>query len=390
MTAADRNDREIRPRVRREPADSGDGRPVLITGGAGFIGSNVADRLLGDRRDVIVFDNLSREGVERNLTSLRARHGDRLIVQIGDVRDRRALTRAVALAGEIYHFAAQVAVTTALLDPAEDFEINALGTLNLLEAMRGIEHSPTLLFTSTNKVYGPLGDIPVKRSGDRYVPRDRAIRSAGIGEDRPLEFHSPYGCSKGTADQYVLDYARSYGLPAAVFRMSCVYGPRQCGTEDQGWVAHFLMRALDGRPITLFGDGRQVRDILYVDDLVEACLIAQRKMGALSGTAFNIGGGPGNTTSLLELVDRIARLCRRRPEVSFEPWRIGDQRYYVSDITRFASSTGWAPKVSVEVGLGRLHAWLVGARGEPRTWPAIGTGGPLVEEAGVAAAEELA
>jgi CDP-paratose 2-epimerase len=342
-------------------AAAGDG-PVLITGGAGFVGCNVADRLLRAGRDVVVLDNLSRAGVERNLAWLRTTYGDRVRAVVADVRDRSAVAEAVRDAAAVFHFAAQVAVTTSLLDPVDDFEVNARGTLNVLEALRARRDPPPLLFTSTNKVYGDLADVAMTRAERRYVPADPAVAAYGVGEARPLDFHSPYGCSKGTADQYVLDYARSYGLPAVVFRMSCIYGPHQFGTEDQGWVAHFLIRAIEGRPIVLYGDGMQVRDILYVEDLVDAMLGVVARVDRLAGRAFNVGGGPANTTSLLELVGRIAALRGEAPAVAFDEWRTGDQRYYVSDVRALGAATGWAPRVGVAEGMERLHEWLVGTR----------------------------
>lgn len=335
--------------------------PVLITGGAGFIGTNLAARLLAGGQRVLVYDNLSRPGVERNLHWLRDMYGDRLQVEIADVRDRERVAAAVAQASQVFHLAAQVAVTTSLGDPREDFDINLGGTLNVLEAMRALEHPPSLLFTSTNKVYGALDDVALHARGQHYEPIDSALFEAGVDEARPLDFHSPYGCSKGGADQYVLDYARSYGLPAAVFRMSCIYGPHQCGNEDQGWVAHFLIRALRGEAITLYGDGRQVRDILYVEDLVDAFLACQARMRALAGRAFNMGGGPGNARSLLDVLREIALLTGRAPVVEHGPWRVGDQRYYVSDTRAFTAATGWEPAVAAEEGIARLHEWLVDA-----------------------------
>lgn len=333
-------------------------RPVLITGGAGFVGTNLADRLLGGGQPVLVFDNLSRPGVERNLDWLRARYPDRLRVEIADIRDAGRVREAVHRASRIYHFAAQVAVTTSLEDPRTDFEINLGGAFNLLEALRSAPNPPPLVYTSTNKVYGSLPDIAVRRRGDRYVPRDESVAARGIGERRPLDFHSPYGCSKGAADQYILDYARTYGLPTAVVRMSCIYGPHQCGTEDQGWVAHFLIQALQNRPITLYGDGLQVRDILYVEDLMDALIAIAGRMDRLRGEVFNIGGGPANTTSLLELVDLIGELHGRRPELYFAPWRTGDQKYYVSDTRKLSEALGWRPRFSVRDGVSAAYAWL--------------------------------
>jgi CDP-paratose 2-epimerase len=262
----------------------------------------------------------------------------------------------------VFHLAAQVAVTTSLVDPAADFEVNVRGTLNVLEAVRAQEQPPPLFFTSTNKVYGGMEDVPLRLAGRRYEPVDPALAARGFAEDRRLDFHSPYGCSKGAADQYVLDYARSYGLRTVVFRMSCIYGPHQFGTEDQGWVAHFLIQALAERPITLYGDGMQVRDVLYFDDLVRAFLLAEERIDELAGRAFNMGGGPGQTLSLLELVDSIAELHGERPEVCFESWRTGDQRYYVSDHRAFSRATGWRPHVSVKEGIGRLYNWLMESR----------------------------
>lgn len=337
---------------------SGPGRVALITGGAGFVATNVADHLLREGWRVRLFDNLSREGVEQNARWLASRHGDRVDLLVGDVRDAGAVTRAVAGASRVFHFAAQVAVTSSLADPIADFEVNARGTLNLLEAIRALEERPSLLFTSTNKVYGHLDDLPLRASGTRYEPEDPAVARGGISEARPLDFHSPYGCSKGTAEQYVLEYARTYGLRATVFRMSCIYGPHQFGTEDQGWVAHFVLQALRRCPLAIYGDGLQVRDVLFVEDLVRAMLLAHERIDEIHGRAFNIGGGPANTVSLVELIDLIGRVLGARPAYRLEPWRPADQRYYVSDITRFEQATGWHPHVAVAAGVERLAAWL--------------------------------
>src|SRR3954469_5155469 len=263
--------------------------PVLITGGAGFIGTNLAHRFLSAGQPVLIFDNLSRQGVEKNLDWLQKTHGALLDVDQADVRDPAALRKAVKQASKIFHFAAQVAVTTSLVDPIADFEINARGTLNLLEAVRLLENPPPLLFTSTNKVYGDLSDVKLRVRRDRYEPEDSGLRTHGFSEERSLDFHSPYGCSKGAACQYVLDYARTFELPTLVFRMSCIYGLHQFGNEDQGWVAHFLIQALEGRTITIYGDGRQVRDILFVEDLVDAFFLAHQQIERLAGNAFNMG-----------------------------------------------------------------------------------------------------
>jgi CDP-paratose 2-epimerase len=331
---------------------------ALITGGAGFIGTNLAERLLSEGRRVRILDNLSRPGVERNLEWLRQRHGERLEVVVGDLRDPVTAAQAVRDAESVFHLAAQVAVTTSLGDPRHDFGVNLTGTINLLEAARAQARPPAVLFTSTNKVYGGLEDVELRQGGRRYEPVASTIRRRGISEDRSLCFCTPYGCSKGAADQYVLDYAQSFGLRTVVLRMSCIYGPHQCGNEDQGWVAHFAIRALEGEPITFYGDGRQVRDVLFVDDLVEAFLLARENVEEIGGRAYNMGGGPENAVSLLEVVERIGELHGEPPPVEFGPWRQGDQRYYVTDTGRFRAATGWRPEVDAEEGIERLYGWL--------------------------------
>ena len=338
---------------------NGKSKPILITGGAGFIGSNLAHRLLSAGHRVRLLDNLSRSGVERNLRWLIETHGDMVDIEVPDVRNFSIIKQAVKDASQVFHFAAQVAVTSSLADPIEDFEINARGTLNLLEAIRNTDNPPPLVFTSTNKVYGTLGDLQFTSGATRYAPVDSFIRERGIAETRPLDFHSPYGCSKGAADQYVIDYARTYRLPALVFRMSCIYGPHQYGNEDQGWVAHFVIRSITGKPITIYGDGKQVRDILFIEDLVDAFLLAQQHMRRLSGSAFNIGGGPANTISLLELLDLITELHGGELSIEFENWRAADQRYYVADTSKFAAVTGWNPGVGVREGVRQLYEWLM-------------------------------
>lgn len=330
---------------------------TLITGGAGFIGTNLADRLLSEGRRVRIFDRLARPGSKHNLEWLRRRHGERLQVILDDVRNAAAVDAAVAGVTQVFHFAAQVAVTTSVDHPVDDFEVNARGTLNLLEALRRRGDAAPLVFTSTNKVYGHLNDVALEQRSERYMPRDDDY-SRGFSEERSLDFHSPYGCSKGAAEQYVLDYARTFGLRTAVFRMSCIYGPHQFGNEDQGWVAHFAIRTLRGEPIVLYGDGRQVRDILYVDDLVDAFLQAQARMPSIAGEAFNIGGGATNTVSLLELADLLGEIHGARPVLRFADWRVADQRYYVSDIRHFADATGWHPRVRVPEGVRQLYRWL--------------------------------
>jgi CDP-paratose 2-epimerase len=336
--------------------------PILITGGAGFIGSNLADRLLSEGHRVRVYDALARDGVERNLRWLQDRHGEQVEVVIGDIRDREKLAGAAADVQAVFHLAAQVAVTTSMLDPRDDFEINILGTLNILEALRARGNATPLIFASTNKVYGDLTDLDFALEGEAYVPTDAAVRAHGIGEARPLDFHTPYGCSKGAADQYVLDYARSYGLPAAVIRMSCIYGQRQMGTEDQGWVAHFLIRALEGEQITLYGDGAQVRDILDVGDAVDAYMAAWANIDRIAARAFNLGGGPANAVSLRQLMRHIAELTGREPDVSYSDWRAGDQRYFVADTRAIRRELGLAPARDWREGVAALADWLVGER----------------------------
>ena len=333
-------------------------RPTLITGGAGFIGTNMAHHLASRGGRVLIFDNLSRPGVERNWQWLRETHGERVELIQEDIRDASAVRAAVNGVGLIYHFAAQVAVTTSLDDPCADFETNARGTLNLLEAARAQSVAPTLVYTSTNKVYGGLEDVKLTLQGARYEPQNADLRASGISETRPLDFHSPYGCSKGAADQYVRDYARSFDLPTIVFRMSCIYGPHQCGTEDQGWVAHFVMRALAGEPITIFGDGKQVRDILFATDLVNALDKVARASAQLRGEVFNVGGGPRNTVSLLELIDLLGEINGAPLDVTFEDWRVGDQRYYVSDTRRLMRETGWRAQTDVRAGVQHLCDWI--------------------------------
>jgi CDP-paratose 2-epimerase len=337
-------------------------RPVLVTGGAGFIGSNIADRLASEGYDVHVFDALSRPGVERNLDWLTGKHGRRIRFTHGDVRDEASVGAAAAESQAVFHMAAQVAVTTSLVSPREDFDINVRGTLHLLDALRTAGRRIPVIFASTNKVYGDLADLDFQLEGERYEPIDADVCAYGIGEARPLDFHTPYGCSKGAADQYVLDYARSYGLPAAVIRMSCIYGQRQMGTEDQGWVAHFLIRALEGEQITLYGDGAQVRDILDVRDAVDAYMAVWTNIDRIAGRAFNLGGGPANAVSLRQLMRHIAELNGHEPDVSYSDWRAGDQRYFVADTRAIRRELGLAPARDWREGVASLADWLAGER----------------------------
>ena len=341
-------------------------RTVLITGGAGFIGANLADRLARAGHRVVVYDALSRPGVAANLAWLQASHPDRIDAVVADIRDADQLGACVAEADAVFHLAAQVAVTTSLTAPLTDFAVNLGGTLNLLEALRRRGGQVPLVFASTNKVYGDLHNVDLAPSGDAYLPSDPDVRRWGIGEDRRLDFHTPYGCSKGGADQYVLDYARSFGIPAVVMRMSCIYGPRQMGTEDQGWVAHFLISALEQRPISIYGDGRQVRDILHVADAVEAYRAAWAGIDRVAGRAFNLGGGPANAVSLRQVVAHIETLAGRPVDLRFADWRAGDQRYYVSDTRRVSAALGLAPQRPWRVGVADLADWLIEARGLDR------------------------
>ena len=349
------------------------GETVLVTGGAGFIGSNIADRLARAGCDVLVYDALSRPGVERNLAWLKQRHPARIHEVVADIRDRDTLAWAANEAQAVFHLAAQVAVTTSLDAPRDDFEINVLGTFNLLETLRRKSRATPLVFASTNKVYGDLAELRFTAERESYLPADAAIRAHGISEVRPLAFHTPYGCSKGAADQYVLDYARSFGLPATVMRMSCIYGQRQMGTEDQGWVAHFLIRALTDETIVLYGDGRQVRDVLDVSNVVEAYLSAWRRIDKVSGRALNLGGGPANAVSLITLIDHVATITGRKVDVRFADWRAGDQRYFVADTRAAEAVLELGPKVPWHQGVARLAEWLAEERG-------LGLSPPMREE----------
>ena len=330
----------------------------LITGGAGFIGSNYVARLLQRGETVTVYDNLSRNGGPLNLRWLRATFGaDSFRFVHGDLRDAALLTATARDADVIVHLAGQVAVTTSVAHPRQDFEDNALGTFNVLEAARLSGRNPVVLYASTNKVYGGMEEVRVVERETRYEYADLPL---GMPETQPLDFHSPYGCSKGTGDQYVRDYARIYGLPTVVLRQSCIYGPRQFGIEDQGWVAWFVIAALLERPITIYGDGKQVRDILYVEDLLDAYDAAIAKIGRVSGQVFNIGGGAANTLSIwAEFGPLLARLFGHEIPVSRAGWRPGDQKVYISDIRKAKAELGWQPKVSVETGVRRLYEWVV-------------------------------
>jgi CDP-paratose 2-epimerase len=339
-------------------------RPVLVTGGCGFIGCNLADRLAGRGNEVIVLDNLARAGVRENAQWLKSRYGERVNIVIADIREPISVIDAVREASAVIHLAAQVAVTDSVADPLADFEINARGTINVLEAVRLHNPSAPVLFASTNKVYGRLiDDRQILRADQRYQPASPLLAD-GISENAPLDFYSPYGCSKGTADQYVRDYARVFGLQTVVLRMSCIYGPRQFGTEDQGWIAHFLLSALRGDRLTIYGDGYQVRDALHVSDAAEAWLAALDHIALVRGRTFNLGGGPSNAVSLRELIALLRELTGNDISYSFADWRPGDQPWYVTDARALSAALGWQPKTPLREGLISLHEWLAGRFGD--------------------------
>jgi CDP-paratose 2-epimerase len=330
----------------------------LITGGSGFIGSNYAARLIKRNEKVTIFDNLSRAGSRLNLQWLRETFGDNAFKLItGDVRDATAISDAAREADIIVHLAAQVAVTTSVIKPREDFEINALGTFNTLEAARESRRNPLFIYASTNKVYGEMDDVAIVEDATRYRYRDYPD---GMDEKQPLDFHSPYGCSKGSGDQYVRDYLRIYGLPTVVFRQSCIFGTRQFGIEDQGWVAWFVIAAVLGRPISIYGDGKQIRDLLFVEDLLDAYDAAAKKRETSIGKVYNIGGGSGNVISVWnEFSPILEKLLGHPLKVKWGDWRPGDQKVFVSDIRKARAELGWAPKIGVEEGIRRLFDWVM-------------------------------
>lgn len=325
---------------------------ALVTGGVGFIGTNLSDRLLREGHEVTLFDNLHRKGVQQNLDWLTRKHRDRMRFIEGDVRDVDAVRKVVHGVDVVFHLASQVAVTTSVANPQHDFSVNAQGTLNVLEAARQLKPMPVVFYTSTNKVYGGLEHLRVIERPSRYEFENLPY---GVPESCPLDFHSPYGCSKGAADQYVHDYHRIYGLPTIVFRMSCIYGPHQFGNEDQGWVAHFAITGLTAGHLTIYGDGKQVRDLLFVDDLVDLMLSSCSNVDRTAGQIYNVGGGPANTISIwAELRDPLERLLGTLPDVEYAEFRPGDQKIYVSDIRKAQQHLGWMPKIGVVEGLRRM------------------------------------
>jgi len=332
-------------------------RKFLITGGAGFIGSNYVSRLIERGEQVTIFDNLSRSGSRHNLEWLRETYGEQAFkLVIGDIREAKAVQDAGRDANVIVHLAAQVAVTTSVFKPREDFEVNTLGTFNVLEAARASHNNPVVIYSSTNKVYGGMDNVAVIEQPTRYGYADLP---QGAAETQPLDFHSPYGCSKGAGDQYVRDYFRIYNLPTVVFRQSCIYGTRQFGVEDQGWVAWFVIAAITGRPISIYGDGKQVRDILFVDDLLDAYDAALVNIKNAAGQVFNVGGGFENTMSIwTEFRPILEKMVGHSLPVTAGDWRPGDQKVYVSDIGKAKKELGWKPRVGVQEGVQRLFDWV--------------------------------
>ncbi len=307
--------------------------------------------------EIVVFDNLSRLGAEQNLEWLRS-EGNLTFIK-GDIRDFATLQdlfRKHPDVRVVYHMAAQVAVTTSVRNPREDFEVNALGTFNLLEAVRLAGIRPIIIYASTNKVYGEMENVKIEEGETAYRYADLPH---GVSERMPLDFYSPYGCSKGAGDQYVRDYWRIYNIPTIVFRQSCIYGSRQFGVEDQGWVGWFTIAALLNKAITIYGNGKQVRDVLYIDDLIDCYLAAIEKIEATRGRVYNIGGGPQNQISLLDFLEQLRKLHNKNIAYSFADWRPGDQKIYVSDIREAKRAFGWAPKTTIEDGVGKIYSWVL-------------------------------
>lgn len=328
---------------------------VLITGGAGFIGANSARRFLAEGWEVSIWDNLSRPGGKKNLQWLKS-IGPVAFTKI-DLRSERAVMKHFRSAAYdlVLHCAGQVAVTTSVTNPREDFESNALATFNLLEAVRQLSPQTFFIFASTNKVYGGMEDVGIVERNGRYEYADLL---SGVSETQPLDFHSPYGCSKGAADQYVRDYSRIYGLATTCFRQSCIYGYRQFGVEDQGWVAWFIIAHALGKPVTIFGDGKQTRDILFIDDLADAYCMAWQQREKVAGQVYNIGGGPRNQLSLQELIQFLEKETGRPVQLSYAPPRPGDQKVFVADTRKATQDFGWQPVHIREEGIRKLNQWV--------------------------------
>lgn len=330
---------------------------ILITGGAGFIGINAAFYYLKKGYEILILDNFSRKGSNFNIDWIKKNKSEKLrIITVEIKSDQKKINEIVKNTDIILHLAAQVAVTSSVIDPRNDFEINALGTFNLLEAVRNSGNNPIFIYSSTNKVYGELKDLKILEKSTRYEFENLKY---GVSEERILDFHSPYGCSKGTADQYVRDYNRIYGLNTIVFRQSCIFGPRQFGMEDQGWVAWFIIALMNNKDITIYGNGKQVRDLLYIDDLVSAYDLAVENINKTRGQIYNIGGGYKNTISVwLEFKPILEKLFKRKINVKSSEWRLGDQPIFVSDIRKAKKDFGWEPKIKVEDGIKKLYEWV--------------------------------
>ncbi|MBD3229420.1 MAG: NAD-dependent epimerase/dehydratase family protein [Candidatus Lokiarchaeota archaeon] len=332
---------------------------ILVTGGCGFIGSNLVDFLIKDNKknNILIIDDIKRDGAKLNKRWLENLYGERknFRIVIKDIKNNNDIKSFFKDQEMIFHIAGQVAVTTSVKDPVMDFKINAGGTLNILEAARKSNTNPVILFTSTNKVYGNLNQYQIKLKDKKYDFKDL---TGGVNESTPLDFHSPYGCSKGAADSYMKDYYRIYGLKTILFRMSCIYGPRQFGNEDQGWVAHFIISSILDKALTIFGDGKQVRDILFIDDLVKAMLQATDNINKTKGKVYNIGGGPKNVISLLELLELLEKHLNKKINVSYEDWRPGDQKVYYSNIDKAKEDFGWSPIITKEKGIVKLINWV--------------------------------
>jgi CDP-paratose 2-epimerase len=332
-------------------------RNFFITGGAGFIGSNYVHRLVQRGENVTVYDNLSRSGAPKNIAWLEQEFGkDAFKLIVGDLRDDKLLTDSAGDADVIVHLAGQVAVTTSVTNPRDDFEANALGTFNALEAARLSERNPIFLYSSTNKVYGGMEDVEIVEEATRWLYKDLI---EGASEEQPLDFHSPYGNSKGTGDQYTRDYSRIYDLRSVVFRQSCIYGPRQFGVEDQGWLAWMMIAAVTGKQITIYGDGKQVRDVLHVNDLLDAYDAAIEKIDRAKGQVYNMGGGQRNVLAVwAEFGPILERLLARKIEVARADWRPGDQRVFYADFSKAKRELGWEPKIDLEEGIEMLFEWV--------------------------------
>lgn len=332
-------------------------RNYFITGGAGFIGSNYVHRLVQRGENVTVYDNLSRAGAPKNVAWLEKTFGKEAFkLIVGDLRDADLLTESAKEADVIVHLAGQVAVTTSVTNPRDDFEANALGTFNALEAARLSKKNPIFIYSSTNKVYGGMDDVEIIEEATRWRYKDLI---QGCPETQPLDLHSPYGNSKGSGDQYTRDYARIYGLRSVVFRQSAIYGTRQFGVEDQGWMAWFVIAAVLGRPITIYGDGKQVRDMLWVEDLTEAYDLAIEKIDAVKGQIFNMGGGAQNTISVwTEFAPKLEKLLGEKIEYARGDWRPGDQRVFYADVRKAEKELGWKPKTNIDDGIRMLFEWV--------------------------------